>query len=227
MVPPTTDLSPTALNCLAGSEGTRGKVPVVAAGWRSPIGVPNLVEVLEGYSRAGAIQRFDQLTSQVFHGCPSTAKSSTSTGIGQTQVLVMPQVGDESVAVEAATTGDTTSTVVISRTKGTIVYLVYETHGPPDTSLLQLVSNPPRPRRRQDDRADAQTVTGRPQGYIWVTRRVSGWHRSLGRAADQGNPLTMTGRGRTIHDLVPARSCRTQDPGCSAGIFGISPGHAT
>jgi hypothetical protein len=139
-VPPSTDLSATTLNCLAGSEGTKSNVPVAAAGWRSPIGVPNLVEVLEGYSRAGAIQRFDQLTSQVFHGCPSAAKSATSTGIGQTQLLVMPQVGDESAAVEVATAGGTTSTVVIARTNATIVYLVYESHGPPDTSLLQLVS---------------------------------------------------------------------------------------
>jgi hypothetical protein len=140
VVPPTTDLPPTVLNCLAGGQGSNGSVPVAAVGFRSPVGIPNLVEVLEGYSRAGALRRFNQLTSQVFHGCPTTTKPSTSSGLGQTQILVMPQVGDQSAAVTVTTAGATTSTVVISRTNGTIVYLVYETHGPPDTSLLQLVS---------------------------------------------------------------------------------------
>ncbi len=54
--------------------------------------------------------------------------------------MVLPQVGDESAAVAVPTTGGTTSTVVMARTGGTVVYLVYESHGPPDTDLLQLLA---------------------------------------------------------------------------------------
>ncbi len=140
VVPPSTDLPTTALSCLSGSTQTNARVPTAAIGFGSPIGVPNLVEVLEDYSTAGAVQRFDQLTRQVFHGCPSSAKPSTSAGIGQTQLVVLPQVGDESAAVAVPTAGGTTSTVVVARTGGIVVYLTYETHGPPDTNLLQLVT---------------------------------------------------------------------------------------
>jgi hypothetical protein len=140
VVPPSTDLAPSPLKCLAGGTGSNSGVPVVAAGFRSPVGVPNLTEVLEGYSAAGAAQRFDQLTRQVFHGCPTSTHSSTSSGIGQIQLVVMPPVGDESAAVAVPTAGNTTSTVVVARTRGIIVYLIYETHGPPDANLLQLVA---------------------------------------------------------------------------------------
>ncbi len=140
VVPPSSDVTATGLACLTGVAQSNAKVPVVAAGFASPAGVPNVIEVLEGYSSAGAVRRFDQLTGLAFHGCPSTTKSSTSAGIGQTQIVVLPQVGDESAAVAEPTTGNTTSTVVVARTKGTVVYLVYETHGPADTNLLQLLA---------------------------------------------------------------------------------------
>ncbi len=140
VVPPSTDLSPTALSCLASVSGTNQNVPVAARGFRSPIGIPNVVQVLESYSTSGAVRRFDQLVSQVFHGCPSKASAATSTGLGQTQLVVMPQVGDESAAVAVPTAGTTTSTVVVARTRGVVVYLVYETHGPPDANLLQLTA---------------------------------------------------------------------------------------
>ncbi len=139
-VPPSSDVAATSLACLTGGAPSSEKVPVAAAGFGSPAGVPNLVEVLEGYSTAGASRRFDQLTSLAFHGCPTTTKPSTSTGIGQTQIVVLPLVGDQSAAVSVPTTGGTTSTVVVARMRGTVMFLEYETHGPPDTDLLQLLA---------------------------------------------------------------------------------------
>ena len=128
------------MSCLASVNGSNQNVPVAARGFRSPVGTPNVTEVLESYSSSGAARRFDQLVSQVFHGCPDERDSATSAGLGQTQLVVMPRVGDESAAVAVPTAGNTTSTVVVARTRGVIVYLVYETHGPPDPSLLQLTA---------------------------------------------------------------------------------------
>ena len=140
-MPPSSDVTATGLACLTGVAQSNAKVPVAAGRVRiARRACPTWSRYWRAIRAQGAVRRFDQLTSHVFHGCPSTTKTSTSAGIGQTQIVVLPQVGDESAAVAVPTAGNTTSTVVVARTKGTVVYLVYETHGPADTDLLQLLA---------------------------------------------------------------------------------------
>ena len=140
VVPPSSDVTATGLACLTGVTQSNAKVPVVAAGFASPTGVPNVIEVLEGYSsgaRRGASTSSPASPSTGARARPSRRPRPVS---GRPRSWCCPRSETSPRRSAEPTTGNTTSTVVVARTKGTVVYLVYETHGPADTNLLQLLA---------------------------------------------------------------------------------------